>query len=65
MADRTSILQWLSRRSWRRVHEGERRIVERLVQEGRAAWTSPKQACARITGNGRASIGLDPMRPDP
>src|SRR5580692_3628416 len=40
MADRESILRWLGEKKYRVVPESSpgRRIVERLVAEGRAAW---------------------------
>lgn len=55
MADRESILKWLSAKKYRVVDENHpcRRIVERLIEEGRAEWL----CCAnRVRIRGRSAL---------
>lgn len=55
MADIDDVLRWLATARWRYVSllNSRRRIVERLVSEGRAEWTGPTQTRARALVSAR------------
>lgn len=60
MADRESILRWLSEKTYRVVaeHHPARPIVEQLIREGRAEWLCCANR-ARTTGVVRVGGGGD------
>ena len=66
MADRESILEWMGRKKYRVVDERSpaRRIVERLVLEGKAEWLGAANR-VRVRGTGltdraREALGEKP-----